>query len=840
MFQRVGVTSGGSLDFATTHVSLQVGSDGRVSLYDYGFGVSSRWSVAGGTAARTQTDNAQADAERVSISIGGRDGGVLREGLTGAIDAWQGGERSAQTMFLGETAHGFNAVTVLAAVVGGQQMVFAALANGNSLTAFQYGGGVLSSPSSHGGDAAAYSASISDMAVVKTGGGSYLFTASATQHGITTYSISSGGSLATLATLGAEDSLPVATLTALDAARVGDSHFLIVAAAGTSSLTVLSVSNTGVLAVADHIIDGLDTRFQGVSQLEVVQMGAHSFVMASGMDDGLSLFRLTSQGRLIHVDTIEDSTTTALEGVSALVAVTDSTGFDVITTSANEAGMTQLRVDFMSGGLISRDNGTLQGTDRADLLTLGDEGGRVRGGDGDDILIDGAGEDRMEGGAGADIFVLTQDAQRDRIDDFDVTQDKLDLSAWQGLYSGSQLQIQATSNGARLDFGAERLDVRSLDDTPLTVQQIVQATGVFLSHVDVVLGPRLVSAAPPLPVVDTVAPPSGPNPHVGTGAAPLASWQYDLSNYPDPDSQPGGEPEFAQGAGTGAGGGGSGLALEGGDGNDLLTGSAFDDALSGGAGNDTIDGGGGNDMIAGSDGNDLLRGGDGDDSIGGGLGNDTIEGGNGNDQVGGGRGNDVIYGGAGNDLLSGGSGDDLLIGGDGDDMLAGGFGNDTVHGEPGNDNLGGGTGQDRMTGKAGNDAMGGGEGDDRINGGGGDDFLAGGGRNDTINGGNGDDRINAGSGNDRMTGGAGDDTFIFTQFNSGEADIITDWTNGEDVFRITSAAIQSAAGTGLQGTLDALNGTQVGDNVRFTYEGHTITLLDASLNDIGLEDFNFV
>jgi len=66
--------------------------------------------------------------------------------------------------------------------------------------------------------------------------------------------------------------------------------------------------------------------------------------------------------------------------------------------------------------------------------------------------------------------------------------------------------------------------------------------------------------------------------------------------------------------------------INGGDGNDILNGSAGFDNLVGGAGNDTIDGNGGADVMAGGDGDDLLiwDPGDGNDLDIGGNGNDTL------------------------------------------------------------------------------------------------------------------------------------------------------------------------------------------------------------------------
>jgi len=94
------------------------------------------------------------------------------------------------------------------------------------------------------------------------------------------------------------------------------------------------------------------------------------------------------------------------------------------------------------------------------------------------------------------------------------------------------------------------------------------------------------------------------------------------------------------------------LYLDGGAGNDKLTGNAAYNAIGGGEGNDTITGGGGN---------------------------DSVVGGAGNDRIDGGAGNDGVLGEAGNDYLVGGTGNDGLIGGTGNDTITGGTGSDTIY-----------------------------------------------------------------------------------------------------------------------------------------------------------------
>lgn len=137
---------------------------------------------------------------------------------------------------------------------------------------------------------------------------------------------------------------------------------------------------------------------------------------------------------------------------------------------------------------------------------------------------------------------------------------------------------------------------------------------------------------------------------------------------------------------------GSSITVDGGEGNDKLTGSAGNDFLVGGEGDDTINGASGSDIINGSNGRDSLTGG---------SGNDVVYGGNDNDQMNGGSGNDVFYGGSGNDTIRGDLGNDQINGEDGDDVLYASSNNNQLFGGPGNDTLYAGTGIDTLNGGAG-------------------------------------------------------------------------------------------------------------------------------------------
>ncbi len=125
------------------------------------------------------------------------------------------------------------------------------------------------------------------------------------------------------------------------------------------------------------------------------------------------------------------------------------------------------------------------------------------------------------------------------------------------------------------------------------------------------------------------------------------------------------------------------MVIDGGDGDDQLTGSWGNDTIRGGTGDDVLfdergtnrlSGGSGDDEISlgwasvgsmarGGRGDDVLRSATGDDFLFGNSGRDTLEGGGGADLLSGGRGRDVLDGGSGADVIEGGRGDDVLTGG---------------------------------------------------------------------------------------------------------------------------------------------------------------------------------
>ncbi|WP_298437259.1 calcium-binding protein [uncultured Jannaschia sp.] len=600
------------------------------------------------------------------------------------------------------------------------------------------------------------------MAHVGVGGTTVILAISRDGNTVSSFTVDAAGGLAAgdVAGIGAGE-LPVNALSAVATATVGGAAFVVIGAAGSNSLSVMEVGADGRLAVTDHVLDGRETRFEGVAAIETVEADGRAFLIAGGTDDGVSLLELLPDGRLLHLAQVADQLDTTLQNVGTIAASVQNGAIEIFVSSTTEAGITRFSVD---------------------LATL------------PRVLQDGDGAGTLAGGAGPDVFVLVADDQPDTVTGFNIATDRLDLSAWTNLRGTDQLDLQRNSVGATITYGDEVLVIRSHDGTGLEVEDLRAAIDLPLSHYvtavrdlsgttgnDSILGTAESDAISGGEGFDTLVGADGSDALAGgagqdelwggNGDDSLSggSWADVLYGDAGNDTLRGDDGDDLMFGGAGddlLDGGVNTDTISGGDGADRIFGGDWSDSLAGDAGDDTLDGGQGNDTMEGGLGHDVITGGEGYDRIYGGDGDDTIDGGVGADQIWGGAGQDRIAGGSWSDILHGDAGDDYLIGGDGTDQLFGGVGNDTLmggegqdvmHGDDGDDLLFGDTWSDMLYGGAGRDTLDGATGDDKLEGGDGDDLLLGGDGFDRLLGGTGNDTIEGGEQRDWLKGGDGDD-----------------------------------------------------------------------------------
>ncbi len=637
---------------------------------------------------------------------------------------------------------------------------------------------------------------ISDMAQATIGGQTYLLALAVQQAAVLSFRVGVTGELSLAGTIGATGGLGLAAPSVIETARVAGVDYAIVAGAGSSSISVLCLGADGTLSLADHVIDSLDTRFQGVQAMTSVVLGDRVYLFAGGGDDGITAFTLLPGGRLLPVGQEVQRAGGALENITALTGIVQDGRIEVFAAGEG-MGITRLRFDpgpvapMRLGGDAAEQ---ITGDDRFDLIDGGAGNDTLAGGRGNDILVDGAGTDVLSGGPGADLFVLVRDGQTDHITDFEPGLDSLDLSAWGRVYALEAMQIRTTGTGATIRFGGETLILDTSGGVPLSASDFTSAELFPLTHV----------------IGDPVA----------------AGLRIDGTAGNDVQT--------------------------GGAGDDVLVGSPGADRMDGAGGFDLADysdarGSQRVDLLAPQLNTNLAQG---DlhfniEGIVGGSGPDNLRGTTGDNILRGGGNVDWLFGRRGDDLLDGGIGDDVLLGGPGQDTLAGGANRDraqysesleglTADLQFPHNNTGEASGDaydsiEDVAGSSHNDRLFGDQGANRIFGRDGDDALFGRNGADYLNGGAGRDTLDGGNGNDTLRGGTHADTFVF----NGGSDVVEDFRRSDADRLFLDDSVFGPGWTAAELTETYARATPGGVVFDFGYD-NSITLLGVSGLD-GLE-----
>jgi Ca2+-binding RTX toxin-like protein len=312
--------------------------------------------------------------------------------------------------------------------------------------------------------------------------------------------------------------------------------------------------------------------------------------------NGAEAFTVTANGTRVRFDRVTPAPFSIDIGTSENLVLNANGGDDTFTAGNGLATLIQITADGGTG------NDTLTGGDGNDLLL---------GGDGNDVVTGGRGNDVALMGAGDDTFVWNPGDGNDTVEG----QDGADAMLFNGANISEVFDVSA--NGQRVRFtrnvasivmdlgGVERINLNALGGADIVT--VNDLTGTALTEVNLNLG--------------------------ADGAADTVVVNGTAGN------------DVIQVSGSGTAASVVGLAarvnLTGTEAaNDRLTvkGLAGDDAidasgLAAGVIGFTADGGEGNDILIGSAGNDTLVGGDGDDVLIGGPGQDILDGGPGDNVV---------------------------------------------------------------------------------------------------------------------------------------------------------------------------------------------------------------
>jgi Ca2+-binding RTX toxin-like protein len=313
-------------------------------------------------------------------------------------------------------------------------------------------------------------------------------------------------------------------------------------------------------------------------------------------------FTITPNGSRVRFDRTNLIPFSIDIGTSENLVVNANGGDDTFTASNGLASLINIAVDGGAGN---------------DTITGGDGNDRLVGGDGNDLINGGRGNDAANLGAGDDTFVWNPGDGSDIVEG----QDGHDTMVFNGANLSEQITLSA--NGTRLRFtrdlgtvvmdvnGTEQVDFNALGGADIiTVNNL---SGTDVTEVNLNLE-------------------STPGSGMGDNGAESVSVQgtdaddamevtgdahgIDVSGLPAQVHITGSEPADRLSVNAGAGDDvvhASGLAagaiqlkVDGGDGDDVLVGSAGNDSLLGSNGDDILTGGGGQDSLDGGPGDNIL------------------------------------------------------------------------------------------------------------------------------------------------------------------------------------------------------------------------------------------
>ncbi len=333
-------------------------------------------------------------------------------------------------------------------------------------------------------DSDSTSGAIAGTAQFQQHGITYVAAIDQVDNSISLLSVSDSG-FETLAQFGNADGLPVSLPSNLEAVEFNGQTFLIIGGSGSNSISVLLAEN-GTMQLRDQVIDDRVTRFDGIGVLETIEFEGRVYIAASGQDSGVSIFTLLPDGRLLSLGTLEDQVAAPLDDITALEFGVQDGDLRLFVAGEGWSGISVLDLDTGLAGVVdvaADEGGVLLGGSANDLLSGGGGDDQIMAGSGDDVLVDGAGIDTLTGGEGADVFVFDPDGEVDQITDFDISEDRINLSFWNFLYSASALEFSALEGGVQISFRDETLNVFTVDGVHLSESDFSDALLFDGSHI---------------------------------------------------------------------------------------------------------------------------------------------------------------------------------------------------------------------------------------------------------------------------------------------------------------------------------------------------------------------
>ena len=184
-----------------------------------------------------------------------------------------------------------------------------------------------------------------------------VFVAGLTDHGISVLEVASNGALSSLYNLPDDNTnRHLRSPYALDTAQIGDTTYLFTTSFAEDAVNSYEVASNGTLTLRGSAVDGGALELDGAYALTTASVGDKTFVFVAGNeDDGISSFEVATNGSLTSRSNVSDTSSTNLESPRSLItAQVDNRTFLAVASDLDD-GISIYEVS-STGALTNRDN----------------------------------------------------------------------------------------------------------------------------------------------------------------------------------------------------------------------------------------------------------------------------------------------------------------------------------------------------------------------------------------------------------------------------------------------------------------------------------------------------
>ena len=211
-------------------------------------------------------------------------------------------------------------------------------------------------------------------------GETYLFVAGFNDSGISVFQIESGGKLVNVHNVPDTDTLELAAAISVTTASVGAETYLFVAGWTDDGVSVFRVQSDGILINVENVSDEGSLELDGARSVTTASVGGETYLFVAGqVDDGVSVFQIKSGGILSNVHNVSDSGSFELDGANSVTTASVGGETYLFVAGATDDGVSVFRVQ--SGGILSNvhnvsDSGSFE-LDGASSVTTASVGGET-------------------------------------------------------------------------------------------------------------------------------------------------------------------------------------------------------------------------------------------------------------------------------------------------------------------------------------------------------------------------------------------------------------------------------------------------------------------------------